>query len=63
MSPTTQLILMPELRAALQYADNESVFAACERHKIPVVTLSRQQKGLRLSDLDLLLQRASGEVA
>jgi hypothetical protein len=59
MSPSLQLIHLPQIRDALGFTENASVFRACKAFSIPVVTISRQTKGIRASDLDLLLSRAS----
>jgi hypothetical protein len=56
----TQLIRFEEARRALGVACNRTLKAACERHGIAVVELSCRTKGLKQSDYDLLLARASG---
>ncbi|MDA9539641.1 hypothetical protein ACM41_26435 [Bradyrhizobium sp. CCBAU 21362] len=51
--------LLSEVRDAMRFKSNRSLKAACERHGVPILDISRQTKALRHSDYELLLSRAS----
>lgn len=51
--------LLSEVRDAMRFKSNRSLRAACDRHGVPILDISRQTKALRHSDYELLLSRAS----
>jgi hypothetical protein len=51
---------LPQVRVALGVTQNRTVIAACRRFNIPVVAVSCRIKAIRTSDLELLIDRASG---
>jgi hypothetical protein len=60
MSSLPRLVKFPDIRRALDYADNRSVKKACVRFSIPIVALNSRVLALRQSDFETLLARASG---
>jgi hypothetical protein len=50
---------LSEVRDAMRFKTNRSLRAACERHGIAILDLSRQSKALRHSDYQLLLSRTA----
>jgi hypothetical protein len=59
MSSLPRLVKFPDVRKALDYADNRSVRKACKRFSIPIVALNSRVLALKQSDFETLLNRAS----
>lgn len=57
---TNQLVRFPAVREALGVVQNRTVLNACRRFNIPVVSVSCRLKAIRASDLEKLIDRASG---
>ena len=60
MAAVEQLIRFPVVRAALGFSTNETLHATLKRFGIHPVELNSRVKGIRASDYETLLARASG---
>ena len=63
MAVMEQLIRFKDVRAALGFSTNETLHATLKRFGIRPVELNTRVKGLRESDFELLLARASNKEA
>ena len=48
---------LSEVRDAMRFKSNRSLKDVCKRHRIPILSVTRQTKLIRHSDYELLLSR------
>jgi hypothetical protein len=55
------ILRLPAVRAALGCVSNRPIIRACAKYGIPIVSISSKMRGIRATDLEVLISRASEE--
>jgi hypothetical protein len=63
VAPLPALVPIPAVSDALGFSESRPTYRALERFGIPIVRISPRRIAIRRSDFEVLLQKASANVA